>query len=178
MRKNKLYRLTNIFLAVVYGAVVLIQHQFNLVFFNNAQTNWFMLLCLFVGVSMAVKAFIFTSDSSLWLSVLLIMVAASMFSFNYFVLSFNNYWPVVLSVISVASIITGLVFREIYQIKIFLTLSYFSVPCYLFSLSVIEPWVFVLLLIGALAVSFITIALLPARWYSKNLKIRQATGKL
>lgn len=176
MRKNKLYRLTNTVLGIVYVVVILIQHQFDLVLFNN-QTNWFMLLCLFIGVSMAVKAFIFTSDSSLWLSVLLVLVAISIFSFNYLSLSFNNYWPVILTVVSVASIITGLVFKEMYQIKIFLTLLYFSVPCYLFSLGFIESWVFVLLLIAALAVSFITIALLPQRWYSKNHKIRQATGK-
>lgn len=169
MKKNVLYRTTNILLAIIFVIALYVQQQF--MFFGfNLQQVWFVFLCFFVFISLTVKVFIFHSDSSLWLAVCLLLVSAFIVLFEVQNLALKNYWPVILIVIAVPSLVTGLVFKEIYQIKLFFGMVYASVPAFLFSLNILTVWWALLVGVGALVLFVITNEILPQRWYANGVK--------
>lgn len=169
MKKNVLYRTTNILLAVIYIIALYIQAQFKFFGFNLQQV-WFALFCFFVFISLMVKVFIFRSDSSLWLAVCLLLISVAIVLFEVQSLTFKNYWPAIFIVIALPSLVTGLVFKEIYQIKLFFGMVYASVPGFLFSLDVLNVWWALLIGVGAVVLFLLTNLVLPQRWYANGVK--------
>lgn len=172
MKKNTFYNLLNLILVATYVVSLIIQRNFP--FLDISLSNyWFPLFCIFVSISMLFKTIIFKSDSSLWLFVCLLLVGVLILCFHYFNLNLLKYWPAAISIISISSLAVGLVFREIYQVKVFVVLSLISIPLYLFSFKIIGVWWFIGILLLSIWTSIFTTRFLPERWYFKNQKIKK-----
>lgn len=172
MKKNTFYNLLNLILVATYVVSLIIQRNFP--FLDISLSNyWFPLFCIFVSISMLFKTIIFKSDSSLWLFVCLLLVGVLILCFHHFNLNLLKYWPAAISIISISSLTVGLVFREIYQVKVFVVLSLISIPLYLFSFKIIGVWWFIGILLLSIWTSIFTTRFLPERWYFKNQKIKK-----
>lgn len=169
MKKNTFYNLLNLILVATYVVSLIIQRNFP--FLDISLSNyWFPTFCIFVSISMLFKSIIFKSDSSLWLFVCLLLLGVLILCFHYFNFDLVKYWPIVISVIAFSSLVVGLVFREIYQVKVCLVLSLISIPLYLFSFKVIGVWWFIGVLLLSIWTSIFATRFLPERWYFKNQK--------
>lgn len=167
MKRITLYQIINLILLIIYGVSVLVQK--NAPLFNLSWTSyWFPTLCLFVSISMFIKTIMFHSDSSLWLFVTLLFLSAGIYLLNIYHLRFSTYWVVILSIVSLASMLVGLFFKEIYQVKISLVFLFISVPFYLFFFSILNFWWCLLILVVALYGSVLMTLLLPERWYANK----------
>ena len=169
MKKNTFYNLLNIILITTYLFSLLMQIYFPI--FNISFSNyWFPAFCIFFGLSMFFKTIIFKSDSSFWLFNCFILIGISLLIFNVNNLPVLKYWPAALSIISVSSFMVGLVFKEIYQLKLALVVLLISVPFYLLVFEVINIWLAIAILLIAVWTSIYATRYLPERWYKNKKK--------
>ena len=167
MKKINLFRIINLVLISTYVVSLIVEKTLPIFNLTLAQF-WFPTLCLLLGFSMLFKSIIFKSDSSLWLFVCLVLVSISLYCIYILNLDWATWWVLSLSIVSIASVTVGLVFKEVYQIKVASNVMFVSVPLYLWVFNVINVWVMVALLVVAIWLSLIWNSLLPERWYANK----------
>ena len=167
MKKVKYFKIFNMFLAVAYLAVVVTLYL-NPELGFSATLYWFPLLLLFLGLSMSVKAIMFSSDSSTWLSISLVLLSISVFLYHYYNLDWELFALLLVTPVAVASLVTGLMFKEIYQIRIMLWIVLPGSIVFLYLFEFLNVWASIPLLIGAVAMVLLISKLLPNRWYRSS----------
>lgn len=95
-------------------------------------------------------------------------MAVGLYAVHAFSLPVGKYWVVVLSILSVASLTVGLVFREIYQVKLFFVFNFISIPLYLYLFQILTFWWCLLILVACIYASIVISRVLPERWYAKH----------
>ncbi len=167
MKKITVYKISNFVLIALYFITLLLHYNFS--FFGLSFISfWFPSFCIFFSISMFLKTIVFKSDSSLWLSVATFLIGLAIFIFLILKINTIEYWPIAFSIISIASLLVGLVFKEIYQVKMAIIFTLISVPFYLLIFDVINYWWVVGLSIISLWLSIYIYRLLPERWYSNK----------
>lgn len=169
MKRINIYKLINLILSVLY-LIILFVHKFRPVINLSVSEFWFPALLVFLSFAMLVKFIIFYSDSSLWLFITLLLVGIGTGLVNYYDLKIFTYWVVVLNIFALSSTIVGLVFKEIYQIKTAIALTFWSIPFYLYFFKILGFWWCLAILVVIIYVCLFIFSLLPERWYSNNKK--------
>lgn len=167
MKRINLYRLINVILVGTYFISLIVQNYIPLLNLTLLEF-WFPTLCLLLSFSMLFKSIIFKSDSSLWLFICLFLVSITLYLIYVFNLDWKTWWVLSLSIISIASMVVGLVYKEIYQVRVSINTIFISVPLYLLVFNVLNIWWVIALEIVAIWLSLFWTSFLPERWYANK----------
>lgn len=167
MKRLTLYNIFNLIILCVFISLLVFE-SITPFFGVSPKHFWFPCLCICIGVSLAIKAIIYKSDSSVWFSITLVLLGTLMFGVYISHMSYNKLWPVLFSIPATSSLIVTIFFKDWLQLKIFTFLTIISISFYLLSFGIISIWWFIPVFIFAFILAFFVCALLPERFYPKK----------
>lgn len=167
MKKITLYRIINAILIATFLVALVVQSYIPM-FSMGLIDFWFPTFCLFVSVSMMFKTLIFKTDNTLWLSICLFLVSAALFLAYLMNFKFIDFLPLTLLIPGVSSLITALVFKIMFQLKVFFVLFVMTIPLVVYSLKLVDTWWLIVILVVCLWVVILGSRLIPDKWYNRK----------
>ncbi len=109
---------------------------------NGRYNDIFFIFCIATGVHLFFKSLLFKFDSSCYFGFALLMVGALYF-ISKFLNIYNLYPAFVIISFALSSLITGIVYKQPFQIFLAISLFFVSLGLTLFLLKFISVWIFV-----------------------------------
>ena len=109
---------------------------------NGKYNDIFYIFCLSTGIHLFFKSLLFKFDSSCYFGLTLFMVGATYFLAQYFQV-YYLYPAFIIISFAVSSLITGIVYKQPFQIFLAISLFFVSLGLVLFLLKFISAWIFV-----------------------------------
>lgn len=131
---------------------------------------WLPALILFIGFYFGAKALLFGAKHIIWIFIALFLSAILMFCVTGFGLSWLNWWPMFLGVVAVAFAIVGFAYKNMHDIKLFVSISLVVIPLCIYSFEILSFWWSLLVLVGSLYVNVFVMLFLPEHFIRKAKK--------
>lgn len=162
MRKIALYHLLNVFVLLVYGTLILLQHYFT-IFPLKLSLLWCPLLLIMEGLMMIIKTLLFHSRTSLWFGLVLFLWGASFLFVEYMNYQMIALLPACLFSVSFVGIILAIIYRDGIQLDIGITCFLVAIPLVFFVMGTLKVWLTAVLCGVAFVVSIVIIKFIPEK---------------
>lgn len=144
MRKIALYHLLNIFVLLVYVALLLLQYYLN-IFSLPLSLIWCPLLLLMEGCMMMTKTILFHSRTSLWFGLVLFLWGANLLLIQYMHFEIIALIPACLISISVVGFVMAIAYRDSLQLGIGITSALVAIPFVFYVMHMLPLWLALLI---------------------------------
>lgn len=167
MNKQTFLKWITFTLIVLYFVSLFVSKTIPL-FHLTLATYWFPALILFIGFYFGAKALLFGAKHVIWTFIVLFLSAVLLFFVAGFGFSWLNWWPVFLGIIATAFAIVGFAYKNMHDIKFFVSASLVTIPLCIYSFGVLSFWWSLLALLGSLYVNVFVMLFLPEHFIRKS----------